>query len=167
MPNEQNLIPNSERTPEQIREMASNGGVKSGKVRRQKADLRKAAQAILEATYTDKTSGKQYTGLDMFMHSIAANISNPQSKNWGKAMDCLIQLTGANITPEQKAKFKAEADLAKTRAKQLKAAESVQIETESDGFLEALNGTAAVDWEDTTDDSDSGSNSTEGEDEET
>ena len=38
--NEKNLIPNS--SPEQLREMASNGGKKSGEVRRAKKTLKTA-----------------------------------------------------------------------------------------------------------------------------
>ena len=40
MANEQNLIPNSQRSPEEVRENARKGGIKSGQVRRQKKMLR-------------------------------------------------------------------------------------------------------------------------------
>lgn len=49
MGNEKNLIPNSERTPEKLREMTRKGGIASGKARRKKANLKKAFEAILEA----------------------------------------------------------------------------------------------------------------------
>ena len=39
--NEQNLIPNSERSPEELREMGRKGGIKSGESRRKTRDLRK------------------------------------------------------------------------------------------------------------------------------
>lgn len=44
--NEQNLIPNSQRTPSELREMTHNGGVKSGEVRRKNKLLR---ESIMEA----------------------------------------------------------------------------------------------------------------------
>lgn len=47
MPNEQNLIPNSERSPEELREMAANGGRASGESRRRKKSLREAAELYL------------------------------------------------------------------------------------------------------------------------
>ena len=47
MPNEQNLIPNSERSPEALREMAANGGRASGVSRRRKRSLREAADLYL------------------------------------------------------------------------------------------------------------------------
>ena len=47
MPNEKNLIPNSERTPEELREIASAGGRASGVSRRRKKSLREAADLYL------------------------------------------------------------------------------------------------------------------------
>ena len=38
--NQKNLIPNSQRTPEELREMTRNGGIASGKARRKKSDLK-------------------------------------------------------------------------------------------------------------------------------
>ena len=49
MGNEKNLIPNSKRTPEELRAMTKKGGINSGKARRKKANLKKAFEAILEA----------------------------------------------------------------------------------------------------------------------
>ena len=49
MGNEKNLIPNSERTPKELRAMTRKGGINSGKARRKKANLKKAFEAILEA----------------------------------------------------------------------------------------------------------------------
>ncbi len=54
MPNEKNLIPNSERTPEQLREMAAAGGRASGAARRRKRSLREAADLYLSLPLSDK-----------------------------------------------------------------------------------------------------------------
>jgi len=43
-----NLIPLSERTKEEQREIQRKGGIASGKARRKKANIRKSVQAILE-----------------------------------------------------------------------------------------------------------------------
>lgn len=51
--NESNLIPNSQRTPEELRKMASNGGKKSGEVRRKKKLLKERMKALLELSATD------------------------------------------------------------------------------------------------------------------
>jgi hypothetical protein len=147
---QENLIPFSERTEEEARENGRKGGKASGAARRRKADLRRMAQDILDGTYTDK-NGKPFSGADLIQNGLMQNLSNPNSKNWGKAMDIFIQLTGANMSPEQKAKLKAEAQLAKAKAK---AAEPKQaVSTVSDNFLEALNATAeGDDWSDNDDD---------------
>lgn len=48
MANEKNLIPNSERTPSELREITKKGGVKSGEARRQKKTLSELAKMIAE-----------------------------------------------------------------------------------------------------------------------
>ena len=63
MGNEKNLIPNSERTPEELREMTRKGGIASGKARRKKADLKKAFETILKA---DVASNKTKQQLEAF-----------------------------------------------------------------------------------------------------
>lgn len=45
--NEDNLIPNSERTPEELREMARKGGIASGEARRKKKTMREQAELLL------------------------------------------------------------------------------------------------------------------------
>lgn len=47
--NADNLIPNSERTPIEIKEMTSNGGKRSGEVRREKKLFQQAVLAALQA----------------------------------------------------------------------------------------------------------------------
>lgn len=54
MPNEQNLILNSERSPEELREMAANGGRASGVSRRRKRSLREAADLYLSLPVANK-----------------------------------------------------------------------------------------------------------------
>lgn len=46
MANEQNLIPNSQRTPEELREMTRKGGIASGKARRAKKTLREIGDML-------------------------------------------------------------------------------------------------------------------------
>lgn len=47
MANEQNLIPNSERTPNELREMARNGGLASGEARRKRKTLKEELLLML------------------------------------------------------------------------------------------------------------------------
>ena len=46
MANEQNLIPNSQRTPEELREITRKGGIASGKARRQRKTLAQIGDMI-------------------------------------------------------------------------------------------------------------------------
>lgn len=54
-----NLIPNSERTPEELREITRKGGIASGVARRKKANLRKAFETILQAEVASPNVKKQ------------------------------------------------------------------------------------------------------------
>lgn len=118
MANEQNLIPNSERTPSELREQTRKGGINSGKARKRKADLRKMAQQVLDGTYTDK-HGKEFTGEEAVVQGLVANLADPKGKNWGKAMDLLVQLLEANKSRDEKQKLKAEVELLKAKIKSL------------------------------------------------
>lgn len=115
--NDENLIPNSERTPSELREQTRRAGIASGKARRAKADLRKAMQEALLTTFTD-SKGKKATGQELVITGIVANLSDPKARNWGKALEAMLLLTGQNMSKEQIAKIKAETKLtmAKTKA---------------------------------------------------
>ncbi len=57
-----NLIPNSERSPEELREMGRKGGIKSGESRRRKRDMLKMAKVwaeIFEAEATKEARAKR------------------------------------------------------------------------------------------------------------
>ena len=111
MANEQNLIPGAH--PLTVEEQ-SKGGKASGKARRHKADLRKIAQQVLDGTYRDKNTGIEMTGEELILNGIVANLS-PNSRNWGKAMDVLIELLGADKSREEKQHLKAQTALIKAK----------------------------------------------------
>lgn len=48
MPNEQNLIPNSQRSPSEVRENGRKGGLKSGIVRNEKKKIASAIEAYID-----------------------------------------------------------------------------------------------------------------------
>lgn len=58
--NDENLIPISQRTSNELREMAVKGGIKSGKVRRERKKMREDLLALLDAKLTDD-EGKKIT----------------------------------------------------------------------------------------------------------
>jgi hypothetical protein len=75
MANEQNLIPNSERSPSEVRANARKGGIKSGEVRREKKTLRELAEMIGQTKVSDKAilEKLEALGLDKenFTHDMA------------------------------------------------------------------------------------------------
>lgn len=46
--NNSNLIPNTERSPEELREMGRKGGIASGKSRRRKRELQKLVNMLID-----------------------------------------------------------------------------------------------------------------------
>jgi len=138
--NDENLIPNSKRSPKQLREQTSKGGKRSGEVRRMKADLRKMAQQVLDGTYEDK-NGNQVTGTEILIRGLVANMADPKGKNWGKAMDLLITLTSAARSEEQKKREQIENELLKAKIKMLEGGDDVAL-TKLDAILGELQETA-------------------------
>jgi len=60
---EENLIPQSERTKDEQRKIATMGGQASGEARRKKRDIRLAMEALLEKQYKGK-DGKEISGAE-------------------------------------------------------------------------------------------------------
>lgn len=125
MANKKNLIPAAHTLTV---EEQSKGGIASGKARREKADLRKMAQTILDGTYTAR-SGEELTGAELVWQGIMDNISDPYGKNWGKAMEMLTMLSGANMSPEQRANIRAATAKIKAETKTIKEQSQQSIST--------------------------------------
>lgn len=56
--NDKNLIPNSERSPSELREMGRKGGIRSGESRRRNRRLRESA-ALLAEIFAESDEGKK------------------------------------------------------------------------------------------------------------
>lgn len=100
MPNEQNLIPNSERSPEELREMAANGGRASGVSRRRKRSLREAADLYLSLPVANKKAWNKISAegvapedVDNQM-AIIAGLTIKAVKGDAKAAKLLFDLIG-------------------------------------------------------------------------
>jgi hypothetical protein len=70
-----NLIPNSKRSPEELREMTRKGGIASGEARRAKRDMRERMKIMLE----EKPKGKDYTYADRLTESMLTIAANPKN----------------------------------------------------------------------------------------
>ena len=55
--NDSNLIPNTERSPSELREMGRKGGIASGKARRRKMDLQKLAKMLIDKQIAESFKG--------------------------------------------------------------------------------------------------------------
>ena len=106
MANDKNLIPNSERTPIEIKEMTSNGGKRSGEVRREKKLFQQAVLAALEA--------KGESGNSVLVDMIAAQVKKAM-KGDTRAFEVLRDTSG------EKPAEKVEAEVKNDNAELLKA----------------------------------------------
>lgn len=61
--NDRNLIPNSERSPSELREMGRKGGIKSGEVRRRNKRLRENVTILAEIIAESEEGKKLITDL--------------------------------------------------------------------------------------------------------
>ena len=100
MPNEKNIIPNSERTPEERREIAAAGGRASGVSRRRKKSLREAAELYLSLPVADKRTwnrlardGVEPEDVDNQM-AIIAGLTMRAMKGDSKAAKVIFDLIG-------------------------------------------------------------------------
>ena len=93
-----NLITADKLPPETRKQRGAAGGKASGKARRKKAELREAMQALIDKKYTDETG--KHTGAERLAMKIFNEAMAPESKNWSKAIDTILQLTDLN--PKEK-----------------------------------------------------------------
>ena len=106
MPNENNIISNSERTPKERKEIAAAGGRASGVSRRRKKNLREAAELYLSLPVADKRTwnrlareGVEPEDVDNQM-AIIAGLALKAMKGDSKAAKLLFELLGEqNVKP--------------------------------------------------------------------
>lgn len=110
MPNAKNIIPNSERTAEERREIAAAGGRASGEARRRKKSLREAAELYLSLPVSDKRAWKKLAkdgvapeDVDNQM-AIIAGLSIKAAKGDAKAAKVLFDLIGDQSREEDEVK---------------------------------------------------------------
>ena len=131
--NPQNLLKPTDLSPEQQRMNAQKAGIESGKVRKRTSDLRKAIQVILDGSYNvyDETGDlKVMTGIEIIAMKIFKEAITPKSRNWGKAVDTVLKLTGADTSPEQLKKAKAEIKLIQAKIKQIEQGSGAGVDVE-------------------------------------
>lgn len=156
MANEQNLKPIWYLSHEEAQRRGRNGGKKSGEVRRKKANFRRALNALLTAEIDSPewTPLLESLGLESTLESAinAAMIREALNGNV-KAYEAIARYSGqTEKTDEDIEEQKAKTEQVKAQTERLRREMSPEdYDIADDGFLDALNGTAAGDWADETD----------------
>ena len=134
--NNENLIPfDSSQNRDEAKKNGKKGGKASGRSRRQKADMRQAMQDLLSNTYK-QADGTEITGTNALVLTAMKQALDPDSKNWAKAFEYVMKLTGMDKAPEEMKMMLAKAMLIQAQAETIK-----KIGEKSDGkLLELLNG---------------------------
>ena len=134
-----------ERTASEQRELARLGGIASGEARRRKADFRRTLNLLLTAEIDNPewTPFLKALGLDSTLESAvnAAMIREAMHGNV-KAYEAIRDTLGQTT--------KSEEDLEEQRIRTATAKTKAGMDEsgfEDDGFLDALSGTAAEDWQ--------------------
>ena len=129
MANEENLIPMNERSESEVRELGRKGGIESGRVRKQNADIRKrlreiANMALKEGDIDDIKTLAEAKGANLSISdALVVKLVTMALGGNIKAMNKVMELLGNDPTEAQ---------------------ETPQSITS--GFVDALNGTAAEVW---------------------
>lgn len=144
MANDENL---KRLTPSEAREYGRMGGKASGEARRRKADFRKTLNTLL----TTKIDSPEWTpvleslGLESTLEA-AVNMAMIKEALTGnvKAYEAIARYSGQSDRTE----LDHEEQQAKVNVLKAKAQDPEMEDAADDGFLDALNGTAAEDWSD-------------------
>ena len=152
MANEENLIPNSERTPSERRENARKGGIASGKARRRKANLKKTLETLLTLEIPNYKLKEQLEalGLDPTMEQglVFSVLLKAIERGDIGALHTIAKLTGQDKSLADRQEQRARIDKMKIEAAQLQGDD--KAEAEDDGFLAALKGKGQDVWQDET-----------------
>lgn len=143
----ENLVPLNKRTKDEQRKIQSEGGRKSGETRRRKADFKKTLNALLTAEIDSPEWSPvlEALGLESTLESAvnAAMIKEALSGNV-KAYEAIAKYSGQS----DKTDTDHEEQKIRMAAKKAQMGMAEEEEQEDDGFLDAIAGTAADDWED-------------------
>lgn len=148
--NEGNLIPNSERTPEERKKLASKMGKASAEKRRKRKDIADLIDMIGQMPLNEigkctlKRGGVDLTGIDptdtTMEYSAVAGMYIAAQRGNPKAFEALTKYKA------QKEKDQLEIEKLKAEIEKLKEGLRNQADIPDDGFLDAIKGTAEKTW---------------------
>ena len=143
--NEKNLVPNSERSPSELREMRKNGGKKSGETRRRKKALKSLMNDLLSSDIVNdeiynRTVDMGFGANPTYGAAIVAAMVRQAALGDTKAYNAIVDLIGEGSSGERVKLQKKQVAL------QEKKLGGEEEQTPDDGFLSALDGSASEDW---------------------
>lgn len=105
MPNEENLIPMSQRSESEVRELGKKGGIASGEARRRRRSLKEAADLYLALPVTDRRRANKLLrrqvdpeDIDNQMAMIAG-LADAATDGDARAAAVLVKLLGEETPP--------------------------------------------------------------------
>lgn len=144
MLNDKNLVPFTERSESEVREINSRGGKKSGETRRRKKALKSLMNDLLSS---DIVNDDIYnSAIDMgcdnptYGAAVVAAMVRQAALGDTKAFNAIVDLIGEGSSGERVKLQKKQVAL------QEKKLSGEEEQTPDDGFLSALEGTAEADW---------------------
>ena len=99
---QENLIPMSERSKEEVREIASKGGINSGIARREKATMRETLKQMLEEIADIEGNDNKLTYRQLATLGLIKGSIQGKADNYKTIMEAIGELNGSEIkvTPE-------------------------------------------------------------------
>ena len=145
MLNEKNLVPFTERTESEQREIRQAGGRKSGETRRRKKALKSLMNDLLSSDIVNddiynSTVDMGFGADPTYGAAVVAAMVRQAALGDTKAFNAIVDLIGEGSSGERVKLQKKQVELQERKL----AGEEEQ--TPDDGFLSALDGSAAEDW---------------------
>lgn len=153
MANEKNLIKNSERTPSELREITTKGGIASGKARRKKAEFKKALEIVLSSKVQNQQLAEmlETMGYDNTNEMAIALMTVQKAMKGDLRAVELIERTGNQAAKDkldkQEQKERIRALKLENQRKAMMLGEGIDEEVYDDGFVDALKGTVGETWQ--------------------
>ena len=143
--NDKNLVPNTERSPSEARENGRKGGIKSGETRRRKKALKSLMNDLLSSEIVNddiynSTVDMGFGTNPTYGAAVVAAMVRQAALGDTKAFNAIVDLIGEGSSGERVKLQKKQVEL---QERKLAGAEE---QTPDDGFLSALDGSAAEDW---------------------
>lgn len=152
MANEENLIPVTQRTKSEQREIAKKAGIASGKARRKKAEFKKALEIVLSSKVQNQQLAEmlETMGYDNTNEMAIALMTVQKAMKGDLRAVELIERTSNQVAKDkldkQEQKERIRALKLENQRKAMMLGEGIDEEVYDDGFVDALKGAVEETW---------------------